>query len=111
MDLKELTTNSNQLHHDYQLSKQSNEKILEQIEYDNQRRIQYEKDFKQLQQQLNNSLTKEKQIQEQLNQLKNENERLTKELRQINNEYQANKTKIIDYEEQIEGLILLFYSN
>jgi len=107
MDLKELTTNSNQLHHDYQLSKQ----LIEQMEFDNQRRTQYDKDFKQLQQQLNNSLTKEKQIQEQLNQLKNENERLTKELRQINNEYQANKTKIIDYEEQIEGLILLFYSN
>jgi septal ring factor EnvC (AmiA/AmiB activator) len=95
-----MTTNYNQLNHDHQLIKQS----IEQMEFDNQRRTQYDKDFKQLQQQLQNSLNKEKQMQDELNQLHNDNERLTKELRQINNEYQIIKKKILDYEEQVEGL-------
>jgi septal ring factor EnvC (AmiA/AmiB activator) len=103
IDFKELTTSYNQLYHDHQLSKQSNEQILQQMESDHQRRTQYDKDIKQFQQQLNNSLNKEKQLQEELNQLKNENERLTKELRQMNNERQMIKTKISDYEEQVEG--------
>jgi septal ring factor EnvC (AmiA/AmiB activator) len=103
IDYKELTTNYNQLNHDYQSFKQYNKEIIEQMETDNQRRTQYDKDFKQLQQQLNHSGQKEKQLQEELNKFQNENERLTKELRQINNEYQTIKTKINDYEEQVEG--------
>jgi len=105
MELKEMTTNNNQLYYDYQSSKQ----LIEQMEFDNQRRIQYDKDFKQLQQQLNNSLNKEKQTQDELNHVQNENDRLIKELRQINNEYQIIKTKLIDYEEQIEGFELIIY--
>ena len=77
--------------------------MLEQLESENQRRAQYDKEFKQLQQQFNQTLQKEKQIQEQANKFQLENERLTKELRQINNEYQTIKTKATDYEEQIEG--------
>lgn len=100
MDLKQMTINHNQLNHDYQLAKQS----IKQMEFDNQRRTQYDKDLKQLQEQLQNSSNKEKQILNDINQYQNENERLSKELRQINNEYQIIKSKIIDYEEQVEGL-------
>ena len=103
IDCKQITTTYNQLIHDHQSSKENNERMREQLESDNQRRSQYDKDLKQLQQQLNQSLQKEKQIQEQLNKYQQENERLTKDLRQINNEYQTIKTKISDYEDQIEG--------
>ena len=43
-----------------EFKKLSNEQIIEQMESDQQRRTQYDKDFKQLQQQLNNSYNKEK---------------------------------------------------
>ena len=56
IDLKEMTTNYNQLNSAHQLFIQSNEQIIEQMEFDNQRRTQNDKDFKELQQQLNNSL-------------------------------------------------------
>ncbi|CAF3958209.1 unnamed protein product [Rotaria sp. Silwood2] len=102
MDLKQITTNYNHLIHDHKLSKQSNEQIIEQMESDNQRRTQYDKDFKQLQQQLDSSLNKEKQMLNELNQIRKENERLNKELRIINIEYENIKTKVIDYEEQVE---------
>ncbi|CAF4771522.1 unnamed protein product, partial [Rotaria sp. Silwood1] len=102
MDLKQITTNYNHLIHDHELSKQSNEQIIEQMEFDHQRRTQYDKDLKQLQQQFDNSLNKEKQMLNELNQIRKENERLNKELRIINNEYENIKTKIIDYEEQVE---------
>jgi septal ring factor EnvC (AmiA/AmiB activator) len=103
IDLKEITTNYNQLLYDHDLSKQSNEQIIEQMESDHQRRTQYDKELKQLQQQFNNSLTKEKQMQNELNQLHKENERLNEDLRHVNNEYEISKTKVIDYEEQVEG--------
>ncbi|CAF4083747.1 unnamed protein product [Rotaria sp. Silwood2] len=102
MDLKQITTNYNHLIHDHKLSKQSNEQIIEQMESDNQCRTQYDKDFKQLQQQLDSSLNKEKQMLNELNQIRKENERLNKELRIINIEYENIKTKVIDYEEQVE---------
>jgi chromosome segregation ATPase len=104
MDLKQITTNYNQLIYDHELSKQSNEQIIEQMESDHQRRTQYDKDFKLLQQQLNNSLNKEKQMINELNQMRKENERLHEELRSMNNDYENIKTKVIDYEEQVEGL-------
>ncbi len=103
MDLKQITTNYNQLIYDHELSKQSNEQIIEQMESDHQRRTQYDKDLKQLQQQLQNSLNKEKQLGNELNQNRKENERLNDELRLINHEYENIKTKVIDYEEQVEG--------
>jgi len=102
MDLKQITTNYNQLIYDHELSKQSNEQIIEQMESDNLRRTQYDKDFKQLQQQLQNSLNKEKQMINELNQIRKENERLNDELRMMNIEHENIKTKIIDYEEQVE---------
>ena len=101
IDYKELTSNYNQLNHDQQLFKRSNEQT---IESENQRRTQYEKEIKQFQQQLTNSQQKEKQIQEQSNQIQNDNERLIKELRQMNNEYQTIKTKLRNSDELIEGL-------
>jgi len=102
MDLKQITTNYNQLIYDHELSKQSNEQIIEQMESDNLRRTQYDKDFKQLQQQLQNLLNKEKQMINELNQIRKENERLNDELRMMNIEHENIKTKIIDYEEQVE---------
>jgi septation ring formation regulator EzrA len=103
MDLKQITTNYNQLIYDHELSKQSNEQIIEQMESDHQRRTQYDKDFKQLQQQLQNASNKEKQMINELNQIRRENERLHDELRLMNNDYENIKTKVIDYEEQVEG--------
>ena len=103
MDLKQITTTYNQLIYDHELSKQSNEQIIEQMESDNQRRTQYDKDLKLLQQQLNNSYNKEKQMENELNQLRRENERLHEELRMIQHEYENIKNKVIDYEEQVEG--------
>jgi chromosome segregation ATPase len=102
MDLKQITTNYNQLIYDHELSKQSNEQIIEQMESDHQRRTQYDKDFKQLQQQLQNASNKEKQMINELNQIRRENERLHDELRLMNNDYENIKTKVIDYEEQVE---------
>ncbi|CAF4628355.1 unnamed protein product, partial [Rotaria sp. Silwood2] len=102
IDLKELTTSYNQLLYDHELSKQSNEQFLEQMEFDNQRRTQYDKDIKQLQQELNISLNKEKQMQDELDRLYHENQRLIQDLNHINNEYKISKTKLIDYEEQVE---------
>lgn len=99
IDYKELSTKFNQLNQD----RQAFEQLNEQIDLDNQRRIQYDKEIKQLQQQLNHSLQKEKQAQEQRIQSQNENERLSKELRQMSNEYQTMKTKNRDFEEQLEG--------
>ncbi len=107
MDLKQITNNYNQLIYDHELSKQSNEQIIEQMESDHQRRTQYDKDFKQLQQQLQNSLNKERQISNELNQIRRENERLNDELRMLNKEHENVKTKILDYEEQVEGLSIL----
>ena len=106
MDFKKITTDYNQLIHDLELSKQSNEQIIGQMESDNQRRTQYDKDLKQLQHQLNNSLNKEKQLLNELNHIRKENEYLNKELRTISSDYENIKTKIIDYEEQVEGLKL-----
>lgn len=102
MDLKQITTTYNQLIYDHELSKQSNEQIIEQMESDNQRRTQYDKDLKLLQQQLNSSYNKEKQMDNELNQLRRENERLNGELRSIHHEYENIKNKVIDYEEQVE---------
>jgi chromosome segregation ATPase len=104
IDLKELTTNYNQLIYEYKLCKQSNEQIIEQMESDNQRRTQYDKDFKQLQQQVNNLLNKEKQMQNDFNQSQKENQRLIEELNRINNKYETINAKLMDYEEQVEGL-------
>jgi len=109
MDLKQITNNYNQLIYDHELSKQSNEQIIEQMESDHQRRTQYDKDFKQLQQQLQNSLNKERQISNELNQIRRENERLNDELRMLNKEHENVKTKILDYEEQVEGLSIPFF--
>lgn len=97
---RELTTNHNQSTQDSQTSTKN---LNEQIESEIQRRIQSDKEIKQLQQQFQQSLQKEKQFQEQQNELENENERLTKELRQMNNDYQTIKTKLREYEKQIEG--------
>lgn len=99
IDYKELSNNYNQINQDHQAFQQLNE----QIQIENQRRIQYDKELKQLQQQFNQSLQKEKQIQEQRDQFQNENERLSKELRQISSEYQTMKNKTRQLEEQIEG--------
>jgi septal ring factor EnvC (AmiA/AmiB activator) len=72
------------------------------MESDHQRRTQYDKEFKQLQQQLNHSYNKEKQMENELNQIRKENERLNDELRLMNKENENIKTKIMDYEEQVE---------
>lgn len=111
MDLKQITTNYNQLIHDHEISKQSNEQIIEQMESDNHRRSQYDKDIKQLQQQLDSSLTKEKHLLNEINQLRKDNERLNKELRMINVDYENIKTKVLDYEEQVEGLFYIKIQN
>lgn len=103
MDLKQITNNYNQLIYDHELSKQSNEQIIERMESDHQRRSQYDKDLKQLQQQFQNALNKEKQLNNELNQMRKENERLHDELRLSNQEYENLKSKLIDYEEQVEG--------
>jgi chromosome segregation ATPase len=103
IDLRENTTNYNQLISDHELLKQSNEQILDQIESDNQRFLQFDRDYKQLQQQLNNSINKEKQMHDELNQMHNENERLLDELSHVRNEYETINTKLIDFEDQFEG--------
>lgn len=108
MDLKQITTSYNQLIHDHELSKQSNEQIIEQMESDNQRRTQYDKDLKNLQQQLDSVMNKEKQLLNELNQMRKENERLNKDLRAMNSEYENIKNKVIDYEEQVEGLNFIY---
>lgn len=105
MDLKQITNNYNQLIYDHELSKQSNEQIIERMESDHQRRSQYDKDLKQLQQQFQNSLNKEKQLNNEINQIRKENERLNDELRLSNQEYENIKSKLVDYEEQVEGKI------
>ncbi|CAF1365200.1 unnamed protein product [Adineta steineri] len=102
IDLKEMKTHYDQLIYDHQLFKQSNEQILEQIQTDNQRRTQYDKDFKQLQQQLNDSLNREKHLENELNHLQKENRNLIEELHHINKECETIKTKILDYEDQVE---------
>ncbi|CAF4941279.1 unnamed protein product, partial [Rotaria sp. Silwood2] len=79
MDLKQITTNYNQLSHDHELLRQSNKHIIEQMESNNQHQTQYDKDLKQLQQEFDNSLNKEQQILNELNQILKENERLNKE--------------------------------
>ena len=104
MDLKQITNNYNQLIYDHELSKQSNEQIIERMESDHQRRSQYDKDLKQLQQQLQNTLNKEKQLTNEINQIRKENERLNDGLRLSNQESENIKSKLIDYEEQVEGL-------
>jgi Fe-S-cluster formation regulator IscX/YfhJ len=103
MDLKQLTCNYNQLIYDHQVFKQSNEQFLEQMESDQQRRNQYDKDFKYLQQQLTNALHQEKQTQNDLSQTRQENQRLQDNLRTINHDHEAIKAKLVDYEEQVEG--------
>ena len=103
IDLREITTNYNQLISDHELLKQSNEQILDQIESDNQRFIHFDRDYKQLQQQLNNSTNKEKQMYDELNQMHNENERLLDELSHARNEYETINAKLIDFEDQYEG--------
>ena len=102
IDLKETRTNYNKVFNEFELLKQS----TEQVEFDNQRRMQYDLDLKQLEQEFSNSLTKEKQMQDRLDQLQNENKRLTDELQHINSEYETIKTKLIDYEEQLEGAFI-----
>ncbi|CAF3799316.1 unnamed protein product [Rotaria magnacalcarata] len=102
MDLKQIATNYNQLIHDHELSKQCKEQIIEQMESDNQRRTQYDKDLKHMQQQLDISFNKEKHLANELNQMRKENERLNKEIRMMNNEYENIKSKVLDYEEQVE---------
>ena len=44
------------------------------------------------------------QMHDELNQMHHENERLMDELRHVSNEYETIKTKVIDYEDQFEGL-------
>jgi len=102
MDLKQITANYNQLSQDHQLFKQSNEQIIEQMESDQQRRNQYDKDLKYLQQQLTQALNGEKQVMNELNQIKIDNQRLQDELRTMNHDYENIKLKLIDYEEQVE---------
>lgn len=103
MDLKQITANYNQLSQDHQLFKQSNEQIIEQMESDQQRRNQYDKDLKYLQQQLTQALNGEKQVMNELNQTKIDNQRLQDELRTMNQDYENIKLKLIDFEEQVEG--------
>lgn len=103
MDLKQITANYNQLSQDHQLFKQSNEQIIEQMESDQQRRNQYDKDLKYLQQQLTHALNGEKQAMNELNQIKIDNQRLQDELRTMIHDYENIKLKLIDYEEQVEG--------
>ena len=103
MDLKQITNNYNQLIYDHEVFKQSNELIIGQMESDQQRRNQYDKDLKYLQQQLTNALNQEKQSQNELNQMRKEIERLLDELRSMNRDQENMKTKLIDYEEQVEG--------
>lgn len=107
MDLKQITNNYNQLIYDHELSKQSNEQIIERMESDHLRRSQFDKDLKQLQQQLQNALNKEKQLINEINQIRKENERLNEGLRLSNQESENIKSKLIDYEEQVEGLGIL----
>lgn len=103
MDLKQITTTYNQLSYDHDLFKQSNEQIIEQMESDHQRRTQYDKDLKYLQQQFSNAVNQEKQAQNELNQTRQENQRLVNELRALGHDYENMKTKLIDFEEQVEG--------
>ena len=103
MDLKQITTTYNQLSYDHDLFKQSNEQIIEQMESDHQRRTQYDKDLKYLQQQFSNAVNQEKQAQNELNQTRQENQRLMDELRALGHDYENMKTKLIDFEDQVEG--------
>ncbi|CAF3673868.1 unnamed protein product [Rotaria socialis] len=102
VDLKDLTTTYNQLIYDNELTKQSNGQLIEQIEIENQRRAQFDRDIKQIQQELNNTLNREKQVHSELHRLHQDNERLTEDLNHINDEYKIIKTKLVDYEEQLE---------
>ncbi|CAF5214926.1 unnamed protein product, partial [Rotaria magnacalcarata] len=102
VDLKDLTTTYNQLIYDNELTKQSNGQLIEQIEIENQRRAQFDRDIKQLQQELNNTSNREKQVHIELYRLHQDNERLTEDLNHINDEYKIIKTKLVDYEEQLE---------
>lgn len=110
IDLKDAKNTSSKLSQDYQMLQQAHEQSLEQIEFDNQRRNHHEKDYKLLQEQVNNLTNKDKQMQDSIRQLQTENERLNKELRSINNEYQLIKTQTNEYEEQIEGFFLIYLS-
>ena len=107
MDLKQITTTYNQLSYDHELFKQSNEQIIEQMESDHQRRNQYDKDLKYLQQQFSNAVNQEKQAQNEVNQTRQENQRLSDELRTLGQDYENMKTKLIDFEEQVEGEVTL----
>lgn len=110
IDLKDARNTSSKLSQDYQMLQQAHEQSLEQIEYDNQRRNQHEKDYKSIQEQVNNLTNKDKQMQDSIRQLQVENERLNKELRSINNEYQLIKTQTNEYEEQLEGFFSIYLS-
>ncbi|CAF1430443.1 unnamed protein product [Adineta ricciae] len=103
VDIKELKTNYDQLMQEHRLLMQSKEQITEQMESDyNQRRIQQEKDLKLMQQQLNDSLTKETQMESKFTQLQKENQRLLDELNHLDDEFEIIKTKLLDYENQLE---------
>lgn len=103
MDLRQITTNYNQLIHDHETFKQSNEQIIEQMESDQQRRNQYDRDLKYLQQQLTQAMNQERQSQNELNQIRQDNQRLMDELRAVHQDFENAKAKLIDYEDQVEG--------
>lgn len=103
VELKELTTNYNQLTYDHELLKQSNAKLIKQIDDENQRRFQFDKDSKQYQQDLYTALNREKQMQEDLERLQKENLRLTEEFNNLNNEYKTVELKHADVEEQLDS--------
>ena len=104
VDIKELKTNYDQLTQEHRLLLQSKEQVIEQMESDhNQRRTQQDKDLKLMQQQLNDSLTKETQMESNFTQLQKENQRLLDELNHLDDEFEIVKTKLLDYENQLEG--------
>lgn len=93
LDLKEVNL-------DYeQLSGQWNDRL----ESDHQRRVQSDRDVRQLQEQLNKSLSREEQMKDDVLKLQKENDYLDAELHRIRDEYGAQGEKMNDYKDQIEG--------
>ena len=102
--LRMLEVDFKEVNHDYeQLSKQWKDRL----ESDQQRRLQYDRDLRQSQEQLNKSASREEQTLKDLLKLQKENEYLDGELRHIRDEYETNRNEVTDYKEEIEGKLFM----
>ena len=98
--LRMLELNLKEVNLDYeQLSREWNDRL----ESDHQRRVQSERDVRQLQDQLNKSLSREEQMKDDVLKLQKENDYLDAELHRIRDEHETHIGKMTEYEEYIES--------